>query len=1162
MKKNARRLVTGFFVCLSVLVVCLLGPLPQYVFAQTEEASVSGRITDQTNAVVPDAIVEIRNTDTGIVSSTKTNDQGVYAFPSLPPGNYIMNVHKQGFRSVSVTEVKLYVQDNISRNFTLQVGSSAESVTVVAESGAGLVNVTGSEIGTVVEETEVHDLPLNGRNFTQLLTLVPGVTPISTAQWTGVGNVLSVPSSVVAAPAIGGQWNRSTLYMADGVLNNDMNLNTYTVPIVVDAIQEFKVQAHNDGAEFGGVLGGVVNLVTRSGTNSVHGSAWEFVRNNVFDARDPFRDEFRSSPSPFRQNEFGGTFGGPVVIPKLYNGRNRTFFFFAYEGWRYRQAAQNRYVVPTAAELSGDFSSSILNQNIYDPATTQPDPSNPGQFTRAQFVASSNSSSPNFNSACMNAAGCPNMIPSSRIDQKIVNFLSTYYGSPNLSGDPVHNAIVTRSNISDSNQYNVRIDEQLGNKDSLFFGYSQLGVRQDNALTVLETTGGFETGRLIRAGWNHVFTPTLMLETRGGYNDRNRLGYAAKNSRGLAPMLGLGFPSAGGSLLQFASPWGSVGMENSTTHSSPLYQISASLTWVHGRHDLKFGGQYIHHGTDQTFPTHGEFQFTNDTTANPEQAGTTGSSLASALLGLPSQTNIFPLFIALTDRVPVWAGFAQDKWKMGNNVTLTFGLRFDHRGAFSPGRGLFDAGPVPNGDYWIGLNQMPGLCSDVGKAPCLPAPLSQIPFGDHIKLSPYGTAFGPKPEWDEWGPRVGVAWRVTPNTVVRGGYGITYDPLTGINQDWKGILGSWPAAAGGWSLKNWNQLGQPQTSIEQTFGAASTPLPAPTPWTQTNWFFDPARQDARSQQWNLEIQRQVTNNLALSIGYLGSYSDRLDETGLWNTARTPGPGTPAEVNALRPAPWWGSTNFLGTSTGNANYNALEVKLERRFAQGLYGLVSYTWSKTIDIGSSGWFAAENGTASGQLQDYYNPNGSRSVSSYDIPHFLSMTGIYELPFGKGKKYFDHHGAASWILGNWQVNSVVQTRSGQPFTVFVNGDVANIGNTVSWWSYARPNLVGNPHVSNPTAAQWFNPSAFAVPSFSYGNSGRNTLRSAPVYFADFSLFKKFPVREGMNLEFRGEIFNLFNIQNLGVPDSGVGDPAEGRVSSTVTNPRQIQLAFKLAF
>src|SRR5260370_28009099 len=332
MKKKVRGLVRGFCVWLSVVVGFLLGPLPQYVSAQTEKASISGRITDQSNAVVPDAEVEIRNTDTGIVASTKTNDQGVYAFPSLPPGNFIMNVHKQGFRTVSVTDVKLYVQDNISRNFLMQVGSSAESVTVVAQSEAGSVNTTGSELGTVITQEAIHELPLNGRNFSQLLTLVPGVTPVSTAQWTGVGttpgaNVVGLPSAVVAAPAIAGQWNRSTLYMVDGVVNTDMNSNTYSVPLVVDAIHEFKVQTHNDEAEFGGVLGGVVNLVTRSGTNSLHGSAWEFVRNDVFDARNPFRDEFRSSPSPFRQNEFGATASGPAFIPKPSTGRTPTFSF-------------------------------------------------------------------------------------------------------------------------------------------------------------------------------------------------------------------------------------------------------------------------------------------------------------------------------------------------------------------------------------------------------------------------------------------------------------------------------------------------------------------------------------------------------------------------------------------------------------------------------------------------------------------------------------------------------------------------------------------------------------------------------------------------------------------------------------------------------------------
>ncbi len=285
MKKNMRRLVPGFFVCLSVAVGCLLGPLAQYVCAQTEKASISGRITDQSNAVVPDAEVEIRNTDTGIVASTKTNDQGVYAFPSLPPGNYIMNVHKQGFRTVSVTDIKLYVQDNISRNFVMQVGSSAESVTVVAQSEAGLVNTNGSELGTVITQQAIHELPLNGRNFTQLLTLTPGATPISTAQSSGVGTndlaVLGVPTATVSQPSIQGQFNRSNLYMLDGVINTELNTSTYVIPPIVDAIQEFKVQSHDDRPEYGGVLGGVVSVVTKSGGNQLHGSAWEFVRNNA-----------------------------------------------------------------------------------------------------------------------------------------------------------------------------------------------------------------------------------------------------------------------------------------------------------------------------------------------------------------------------------------------------------------------------------------------------------------------------------------------------------------------------------------------------------------------------------------------------------------------------------------------------------------------------------------------------------------------------------------------------------------------------------------------------------------------------------------------------------------------------------------------------------------
>jgi hypothetical protein len=1110
---------------------------------QTATAEIVGRIMDASGAVVPQADVAVVNLETNVKRTVQSGASGNYTIPLLGPGLYRLTVSKAGFKPAEVPNITLAVNQTLTLDVALSVGSVTQTIEVKAE--AALIQASTSELGTVVEQKEVHDLPLNGRNFTQLLTLVPGVTPVSTAQFTTIGidgaHSFGLPTSTVAAPSLSGQWNRGTLYMEDGVLNMDMTTDVYTVPIVVDAIQEFKVQMHNDKAEYGGVLGGVVNVVTRGGSNHIHGSAYEFVRNNWFDARDSFLDEFRSSPSPFRQNQFGGTVGGPILIPKLYNGRNRTFFFFAYEGWRYSQAAESRYVVPTAAELSGDFSHSLLNQPIYDPTTTAPDPSNPGEYLRTQFAG--------------------NMIPSGRIDAKVVSFLQSYAGAPNLTGDPVHNAIVAIPITSNSGQYDGRIDEQIGVKDNAFFGWSQIGITQLNPTTLLQHGGMSAIGRTVRAGWNHTFTPNLILEARGGRTERPTTEYIASSKVPLSTMVGLGFTSPGGSQISLASPWTSYGIEAPSTSNYPSDHISGNLIWVHGNHNFKSGVQYIYHGSDQTFSQYATFSFSNGLTENPELPGTTGSSLASSLLGLPSQTNIFAIPVLLIDNVSTWAEYGQDEWKVRSNLTLTYGLRFDHRRPYAPSAGNFDAGFVPNGDYWIGLNQMPGLCSTVGKAPCLPTPVSQIPDGNHIMLSPYGTAYGPKPEWDEWGPRVGLAWHVNQKTVVRGGYGIVYDPLTGMDQDWKGFLGSWPAAGGGWSIQSWNQtLGQPLTTLEQTFGRVGAALPIANPWNQTNWFFDPNRKDARSQQWNLEVQRQMGNNLALSIGYVGSYSDRLDQTVLWNTATTSGPGTADQVNALRIAPWEG-TNFMGYSTGTANYNGLEVRLERRFAQGLYYLLSYTYSKSIDLGSSGWFDAENGSGGG-VQNAYDLKGSRSVSAYDIPHYLSMTGIYDLPFGTGKKYFNQHGMASRLLGNWQLNSIVQLRSGVPYSMSVTGDVANIGNTVSWYNYARPNLVGNANVSNPTSEEWFNPSAFAVPSFSYGNVGRNTLRSAPCYNADFSLFKNFPIREGLNLSFRAEFFNIFNIQNYAAPDSLVGDPAEGRVTSNVTAPRQIQLALRLTF
>jgi hypothetical protein len=1116
---------------------------------QTATGQIEGRVLDPSGAAIPQASVEVINVDTTVKRVAQSDAAGRYTVPLLQPGVYRITVRKEGFKPSQTSNITLQVNATIQEDVILSIGTVSQTIEVKARSE--LVQSATSELGTVVGAKASAELPLNGRNFSQLLTMVPGITPVNTAQTQSAGTgwdttTLGVPGAAWSMPSVAGAWNRSNQHLLDGVNNSEFNDSNYVVPPIVDAIQEFKVQMHNDKAEYGGVLGGVVSVITKSGTNNLHGSAYEFVRNNWFDARNPFADEFNSGPAEFRQNQFGATVGGPVLIPKLYNGRNRSFFYFGYEGVRWTQSAQSRGYVPTASEINGDFSKSIINQNIFDPTTTAADPAHPGQYLRTQF----------------SYGGVKNVIPPSMVDPKVQGFITAYFDRPNLPGDPVHNFILTLPNIVTENEWHVRGDEQLGTRDNLFFRWTEFdGTNLSPGYKSRGQT--YVPARQIAGGWNHMFTPSLIAEGRGGFTQRP-FHACSLTSVGAGPGTSLGWAAAGGSTISLASPWGGAGWSDQCSLiNSPTWHGTGAVTWIHGRHNVKVGLQWLRQGNDNIGAPHGTYTYANAQTADPENPATTGASLASALVGYPTQTNV-QLANSFVIRYSTWMGFAQDEFKINNKITLNYGLRLDYRrpvGSYSPQS--FIAGAVPNGDYWIGLDAMPAVCGGTVVAPCLPQPLTQITNGSHIKLAPLGKQWGPATEWDDWGPRLGLAYRLNDKTVVRSGWGITYDPLTGVDQDWKGIQGSWPAASGLWMNLPWNStFGSPLTTTEQTWGKTGTPLPTADPWSQTNWWFDPDHKDSRSQQWNVEVQRQATSNLLIAIGYVGSHTDRLDNTGLWNTATTPGAGTAAQVQARRPFPWWPSTQFMGTSSATASYNALEARLERRFANGFYYLVSYTWSKSMDLGSSGWFDAENGAGGGGVQNYYDAKSSRSVSGYDVPHFLSMSGVYELPFGKGKKYFNQHGAASWLLGNWQTNAIAQLRSGQPYTVGVSGDVANIGNTVGWFNYARPNLVGNPHISNPTSEKFFNTSAFAAPSFSYGNLGRNTMRTAPVYTADFSLFKNFPVREGFNASFRMEFFNVFNIQNYGAPDATLGDAGFGRVSSTVNAARQIQLALRLTF
>src|SRR5882762_3535476 len=391
--------------------------------AQTATGQIVGTISDQSGASVPNVEITVMQTATGIERRTSSNGEGNYTVPLLQPGNYRLTFQKEGFRPSVKNDVALGVNQSLTLNVVLTIGAVSDTIEVRA-TAAELMQSTSSELGTVIAEKAIKDLPLNGRNFTQLLTLAPGVNAVETTQGAGQTTCtlcqVAIPGSSFSRPSVNGQWSRSNMFLLDGIVNSHFLSSGYAVLPIVDASQEFKVQSHNDKAQYGGVLGGVVNVVSKSGTNALHGSGWEFLRNDFFDARDPFKDAARTSPVPFRQNMFGATVGGPVYIPKVYNGRNRTFFFFSYEGWRYSRAQQSLGRVPTDKALSGDFSGSIAGRPIYDPLTTRQDPNNPSALIRTQF--------PN------------NVIPANRISPMMSQYFAAYYDRPNYTADPFFNA--------------------------------------------------------------------------------------------------------------------------------------------------------------------------------------------------------------------------------------------------------------------------------------------------------------------------------------------------------------------------------------------------------------------------------------------------------------------------------------------------------------------------------------------------------------------------------------------------------------------------------------------------------------------------------------------------------------------------------------------------
>jgi hypothetical protein len=1159
---SIRAAIGSLFLVLAVTVVTALG--------QTATGEVNGTISDPAGAIIPTASVKLINQATGIEATVSPNQNGYFTFVNVAPGSYILRVEAQGFKMAQSPAFEVGVNQTVTQAVTLALGDISQTVEVIA--GGEMIQRSSSELGTVITQRAVEDLPLNGRNFTQLLSLTPGATPVNTAQGGGVSfqdaGPSGIPGSGITKPAMHGQQNRSLLFFLDGIINTDLRGPIYGILPIIDTIEEFKIQSHNDKAEYGGVVGGVVNLVSRSGTNAYHGSAWEYVRNNFFDARDPFVDVNHSGPAPFRQNEFGGAFGGPIR-------KGKTFFFVGYEGWRYTKPTQNTLLVPTEAELNGDFTNSAIKNQIYNPYSTRPDPAHAGSFIRDPFKCDSggNPIAPGSNGIQVGGTPC-NKIPIALISPAMQGFLKAYLAAPNFAGDPTHNYVEGRPTIDNANNWQVRIDHRFNDNDNAFFRFSQIiDHHVDQVDGTNESKPSDYHGNNWGGGWLHLFRPTLILDMRAGVLQKPYVFNQAQSSAGTGPTTQAGFANVdkfGGLVANLGSPWtgNDIGNRGNSDRSNPDLSVTANLSWLKGNHNFKAGYQYIYVARDQ-INTFQQFGFSNTITDNPKSTGSTGLSLASALLALPSSSSgELPTGGEVHFSLGTWSLYVQDEWKVKPHLTVNLGLRWDV--LTQPhviGPRLSNALDLFNQQFLIGASSIPA-CNQVQQNPCFPGSgLSSVPHSDHIQLVG-DKSFMPKPVYDNVGPRLGVAWQLTPRTVLRAGYGLYFDALPARSQYTQNDIeaAQWPWVRAFSSSPN-NVVGAPLQFITSLAGQLSA-TPPPSPWTglQSNFFDDPNFKDGWSQQWNLDIERELTPSTVLSVAYVGSKNGRLEYTGNANAAsHASPPGTAlSAVDALKAIPWMNTNIHYTQSIGSGSYNSLQVRFQRRLTRGLMTLIAYTWSKSLD-NSSGYFGVENGAGQNgsAVQNYFDPNSNRSVSGYDIPQFFSWFTVYELPFGRAERWL-HDGPPSWVFGNWQINYIFQARSGQPFNLNVSGDVANISGSVGSVSgYSRPNLAGNPIPSQQTSAEWFDPMAFTVPVGSFGNFGRNALRSAHVVNTDISVFRNFPIAETRKLQFRFEAFNALNIMNFGVPSvTTIGQAGAGRITSITGTPRQLQFAMRFIF
>lgn len=1080
--------------------------LPSTSAAQTATGQITGTVRDTSGAVMSDVKVAVTNQQTGLTRQTTTGENGDYVIPLLPVGMYVVTGEHAGFKTAVNTDVALTV-DQIQRvDIVLDAGNVTETVEVQA--AAQVLDTGSATVGHTITEKQVTDLPLNGRNFLQLLFLGAGAVQTTGEQGgmrQGVGDAISIMG---ARPT-------SNNFMIDGTANIDTSLGTPAAVLSVDAIQEFKEQTTTYSAEYG-FSSNQINLVSKTGTNQFHGTGFGFFRNDGWDARNFFDNKTIAAPK-LDQKQFGFVVGGPVMLPG-YNGKNKTFFLVNYEGTRIDRGATNFYTVPTQEQLSGRFSTTII-----DPATGQPFPNN--TIPQSRF---------------------------SRVAQLALR--SNWYPAPNsTAAQGNYQAVRTFPQTQD--QFTIRGDQDLAKFGRAFVRYTNTSYENRTA------------GNMIPAGDRVFVQDTNNWQVSHSWPIRNtvvnqfRLGYveARGDQHGIpCPQADVDFLNTQGVFtnvpddqrecpsIAMQSYSGTGGAVNAYSASNqPMWDISNTTTWVRGSHTLNFGFNYRRWWLQRDLAT----GFLGNYTYN---VGFTGNVVADMLLGYYSGVGVFqPAAFSVPGAAGnprefnfvYFAPYFQDDWRVSSKLTVNMGVRWDYRNV-----------PYETNDRmaWRNLSYAPGglLVADETLVP-----------GGIVDGAYYQEAGRRSPEnpnrFKVFAPRFGFAWRpIGERTVIRGGYGLFFDSAEGREID--GSADVYPYVSRGSYPQS---LGQPtplQTadSLFPSFAAPGLATPAANTFLAVSQ--SPEPRNPYVQQWSLGVQREIFSRTSMEVNYIGTRGSNLLMRQNIAQAFLYDPNNPSPVAARKPFPNF-ATYIDSTWAGRSNYHALNTKLEYRASNAILTF-AYTWAKSTDSKSAAAGIGASGFNGWQgFLDNHDPERDYGLSDFDVDHRLVGSFVYNLPFGNGEKIAgDATGVKNAVVGGWQVNGIYTWQRGFPITI----QAADLGGLNDSVGTNRADLVGDPNAGERSVNRWFNTAAFAQPVLgALGNLGRNTERGPGVNNLDLALFKNFSLGGDIRLQFRLESFNAFNHTQF----NGVSTNLSSTTFGVVTSARAArinQLGVKLIF